>query len=239
MDKLESGAEKLGLSIDPDKAEQFDIYYRELSAWNRTVNLTAITDYEEVQVKHFLDSLTVIQILPGLAAGEELCIIDIGTGAGMPGVPLNILFPDIKLVLIEATLKKVSFLHNIKEKLGLKNIEIVTGRAEEIAHIDDFREKFDVALSRAVARLATLAELTLPFCTAGGTVITQKKGDIEEEIKQAGTAINILGGKLREVKRVELDELSDERYLVVIDKISATPGKYPRRPGVPAKRPII
>lgn len=240
MEKLKIGAEKLGLHLNPRQLEQFSIYYQGLIDWNKRMNLTAITDYEEVQVKHFLDALTVT-----LAAGDSFStsnnprIIDIGTGAGMPGLPLKIVFPEIKLILLDATAKKASFLHHLNQRLGLNDVEIVVGRAEEIAHRKEYREGFEVVLSRAVAPLPTLVELTLPFCAISGRFIAQKKGNIDQEISQAIRAINLMGGKLREVKRIELEGLSDERQLVIIDKVLLTPEQYPRRPGMPTKRPLI
>ncbi len=239
MEKLIAGARKLGLQLNPSQLEQFHIYYQELVDWNKRMNLTAITGYEDVQVKHFLDSLTVTLAFKSPLAGTGSSIIDVGTGAGLPGIPLKILFPDIKLTLLEATAKKAAFLHHIKHKLRLDSTEIIVGRAEKVAHEPQNRERFDVVLSRAVSPLPSLVELTLPFCTVGGSFIAQKKGAIDQEISQATKAIEILGGNLREVKRIDLEELTDERYLVIIDKVSPTPKLYPRRPGVPAKRPII
>jgi 16S rRNA (guanine527-N7)-methyltransferase len=142
------------------------------------------------------------------------------------------------LVLLEAVAKKVAFLQHIVQKLGLDDVEILVGRAEEIAHLTEYREKFNLVLSRAVAPLPTLVELVLPFCALGGSFIAQKKGAIDEEIGKASKGILLLGGKIREIKRVDLEEFTDERYLVVIDKLSPTPPKYPRRPGIPAKRPL-
>ena len=237
MEKLKIGAKKLGLHLNQRQVEQFSIYYQELVDWNQRMNLTAITDYEEVQIKHFLDSLTVTLALK--QNSESFHLIDVGTGAGLPGIPLKILLPNIKLVLLDATAKKATFLHHLKRKLGVDDIEIVVGRAEALAHQNQYREKFDIVLSRAVASLPTLVELTLPFCATGGSFIAQKKGTIDLEIDQAAKAISLLGGDLREVKRVDLEEFIDERWLIIIDKVSPTPQQYPRRPGIPAKRPLV
>ena len=239
MEKINAGARKLGLNLSPGQLEQFRVYYQELIDWNRRVNLTAITDYEEVQAKHFLDSLTLTLALKLPMDGVGLRVVDVGTGAGLPGIPLKIIFPDIELVLIEATAKKADFLRHIKRKLGLDNIEIVVGRAETLAHDDKYRERFDLVVSRSVASLPALVELTLPFCNVGGGFIAQKKGDIDLEVSQASRAISLLGGNLREVKRIEMEEFADARWLVVIDKAKPTPEKHPRRPGIPAKRPIM
>jgi 16S rRNA (guanine527-N7)-methyltransferase len=238
MDKLQTGSQKLGIHLNQLQIEQFETYYRELVDWNERMNLTAIADYDPVQIKHFLDSLTVIAAIRPEDRARPLYVMDVGTGAGLPGIPLKIILPDTRLVLLEATTKKTKFLEHLLAKLGLKEVEIVAGRAEEIAHDTRYREKFDLVLSRAVASLPTLVELALPFCAIGGRFIAQKKGDIIQEVAQSDKAIVLLGGALREIKPVELEELPGSRVLVVIDKIKPTPPGYPRRPGIPAKKPI-
>ena len=239
MKKLIEGAGKLGIELNARQVRQFELYYQELIEWNKKINLTAITDYFSVQVKHFLDSLTI-----ALALSEEeverpdFNIIDIGTGAGFPGIPLKILLPQPRLVLIEPTTKKTVFLQHIVRKLELENMEVLNRRAEDAAHLPLYREQFALVLSRAVASLPTLVELTLPFCQIGGRFVAQKKGDVDQEVNGAKKAIATLGGKLDQIKKIELDEFNEERYLVIIDKIYPTPNKYPRRPGVPKRRPI-
>lgn len=239
MKELIAGAGKLGIELSARQVKQFELYYRELIEWNRRINLTAITDYSSVQVKHFLDSLTVA---PTLSAQEvinpDFKIVDIGTGAGLPGLPLKILFPQPRLVLLEPTTKKTVFLQHIVRKLELENVEVVNSRAEEAAHSPLYREQFALVLSRAVALLPTLVELTLPFCRIGGRFVAQKKGEIEQEVNRANEAIAILGGKLKQIRKIELEEFTDARYLVIIDKICPTPDKYPRRAGLPKRRPI-
>ena len=164
--------------------------------------------------------------------------MDIGTGGSFPGVPLKVVFPQPRLVLIEPTTKKIAFLHNIIHKLELKNIEVLNSTAEEAAHLLKYREQFNLVLSRAVATLPTLVELTLPFCQTGGRFVAQKKGDIDQEVNKAEKAIAILGGKLEQIKQIVLGEFDEVRYLIIIDKILSTPIKYPRRPGLPKRRPI-
>jgi len=239
MKELNAGATKLGLQLNSRRLEQFQVYYQELVDWNKRMNLTTITGYEGVQINHFLDALTVTMTWQPPTGNAEPRLIDVGTGAGVPGIPLKILFPNVRLVLLEATAKKAAFLQHLKDKLELENVEIVVGRAEEMAHLSQYRERFDVVLSRAVAPLPPLVELTLPFCDIGGSLIAHKKGIIDLEISQATKVISTLGGNLREVKGVELEEFTDQRWLVIIDKVSSPPQKYPRRPGIPAKRPLV
>ena len=235
MEKLTAGARKLGISLNRLQTDKFRIFYRELVEWNKKINLTGITDYEEVITKHFLDSLTVIS---ARQFQDTDMVIDIGTGAGLPGLPLLITFPWLKLVLLEATAKKITFIKYITEKLGLSVTQVINERAETLAHRPEYREQFDVVLSRAVAVLPVTVELALPFCKPGGIFISQKKGNVTLEVSQAAKAIGILGGKLREIKPITLTELPDSRQLVIIDKINQTPELYPRRNGLPQKRPI-
>ena len=244
VERLIDGARRLGLFLSPEQVARFQLYYEELVRWNRRVNLTSIVDYDGVQLKHFLDSLTVALALEGVPSK----VLDIGSGAGLPGVPLKILYPDIGLTLIDSVHKKAAFLSHLVERLGLKGVEVVARRAETLAHDESYREGFDVVLSRGVARLSTLSELALPFCTPGGAFIAMKKGDIDDEVASAERALGILGGQLREVRRVRLGESerggwvsvgeSEKRVLVVIDKLSHTPQRYPRRAGIPQKRPL-
>jgi len=234
MERLIGGAKRLGLSLAPEQVESFEVYYEELIRWNKRVNLTTIVDYEEVQLKHFLDSLTVALALKDMPS----LLLDVGTGAGMPGLPLKILCPNISLTLVDSTLRKTDFLLHLVARLGLEGVEVLTTRAEDLAHDEAYRERFDLVLSRGVAKLATLAELALPFCTLGGSFIAQKKGVIDREVEAAARAIDILGGQLKEVKRFRLEEFGAERALVVIDKRTPTPQLYPRRAGIPQKRPL-
>lgn len=237
MEKLINGASQLGLTLAQNQVDLFQTFYSELIEWNSRINLTSIIDYESVQINHFLDALTVVQVWKP-ETGKVMRVIDVGAGPGIPGIPLKIVFPEIRLTLLEATSKKTRFLEHVKNMLGLTGVEIIAGRAEDIARLRGYRESFDLVLARAVAKMATLAELTLPFCRISGKAIAYKKGDIKAEVENASGAISLLGGKLVEVKPVILPEFTDHRYLVLTEKVAPTPPKYPRRSGIPAKQPL-
>jgi 16S rRNA (guanine527-N7)-methyltransferase len=238
MELLAAGLGKLGIQLGEHELALFQTYYEELTDWNQRMNLTAITEYDKVQVNHFLDSLTVVSVWKPPANRPHPKVIDIGTGAGVPGIPLKIIFPQIRLSLMDATNKKITFLNHLKQKLGLDDIEIINGRAEELAH-RHYIEIFDLVLARGLAPMPTLAELTIPFCKIGGKFVAYKKGEIKEEMQQAKRAISTMGGKIIAIKPVELSEFPDNRCLIVIEKVAPTPDQYPRGSGLPVKRPIV
>ncbi len=217
--------------------EQFHIYHRELEAWNKRTNLTTVTGLEAVQSRHFLDSLTVALAAPSALAGAPK-IVDAGAGAGFPGVPLKIAFPEVRLTLVDSASKKTAFLRHIVEALDLQHANVVTARLEDAGRDPGLREDFDVVVSRAVAKLSVLAELTLPLCAVGGTVVCQKGERTEDELAGSRAAVDVLGGEIADVKHVDLPELGQRRSLVTLRKARPTPDQYPRRPGIPAKRPI-
>lgn len=238
LDKLVYGARLLGIQLSEEQLRLFQVYFEELTAWNRKVNLTAITDYEEVQTRHFLDSITLLPIIRDAFPGKPcLRVLDVGTGAGLPGLPLRIVGEGLDVTLVDSVAKKTAFVKHLIGKLGLGMVQVVTERAEELAHREEHRERSDVVVTRALSNLSTVAELCLPFCRTGGIVLAQKKNDIQNELSRARGAVKVLGGAVREVRPVE-HELLEPRCVVVFEKVAATPVQYPRRPGIPAKRPL-
>ena len=240
MNLLFDGARNLGLELNEEHLRAFEVYYEELVAWNEKCNLTAIVVYEQVQIKHFLDSLTCLLALKGMKARrrEGTKAIDVGAGAGFPGLPCRIVCPGLRLTLLEATGKKVRFLEHIVSRLGLADVEVIKGRAEELGRDAAHRERYDLALARAVAALPVLVEYVLPFCRLGGLFVAQKGSEGDAEARAAAGAIATLGGALRRIVHLELPHLAEPRSLVVIEKVAPTPEKYPRRPGIPSKRPL-
>ena len=237
MEALLSGVQRLGLDLGEEQIALFQRYFQELVEWNRRTNLTAITDYREVQTKHFLDSLTVSLVIPRDVTANGT-LMDVGSGAGFPGLPLKILWPGLRVTLVESVGKKAAFLRHLAGALGLEGVEVRTQRAESLGHDAQVRDTFDVVVSRAVADLSVLAELTLPFCKLGGRVVAQKKSGIEDELNGAERAISLLGGALERVGVVDLEEIGEPRWLVVLAKDAESPSRYPRRPGIPTKRPL-
>ena len=237
MKQLAAGALELGIELTERQLAQFEAYYQELHQWNQRVNLTAITEYSEVQVKHFLDSLTCCLAYPGGLAGDEK-VIDIGAGAGFPGLPLKLVFPDLRLTLSDSVGKKTAFLRHLLEMLELPEVVVLTARAEQLGRAPETRERFDLVLARGVAKMPALLEYTLPLCRIGGRVVAWKHGGIQQELESAEAALNMLGGRWGQTVPVALTGLTDNRILVTVEKVSATPAEYPRRPGLPAKQPL-
>lgn len=235
MNRFEQELENLGICLTEVQREQFDRYYELLVEWNKVMNLTGITDYDEVNLKHFVDSLTIVRF-KNMKNVEN--VIDIGTGAGFPGIPLKIVYPEIKIVLLDSLNKRIKFLNTVIEELGLKNIETLHGRAEDYAKKSEYREKFDLCVSRAVANLSTLSEYCIPFVKVGGEFISYKSGTSDEEINEAQGAVNILGGKIEKIEKFKLPGTDMGRALVMIKKEKHTPGRYPRKAGVPGKEPL-
>jgi 16S rRNA (guanine527-N7)-methyltransferase len=235
MISLADAAQEFGLVLTSDQQTAFDLYYHELIDWNACINLTSITEHDQVVVKHFLDSLSIAPILRPLASAARL--IDIGAGAGFPGIPLKIAFPDLRLTLLETTGKKVEFLKHVIARLQLRDAIAIQARAEDAGRSPDHREQYDVAVARAVANMATLAEYALPFVRKGGVFIAQKGVDVDEELKQAACALKELGGRVRETVPVQLPGL-EPRHLIVVEKTAPTPDKYPRRAGIPERKPL-
>jgi len=227
--------ELVGVNLE---ARQFDAAHRYadlLAEWNQKINLTAIASPDDIRRKHFLDSLSCMLVMQGTPTNR---LIDIGTGAGFPGLPLKIVYPESQLTLVESVTKKTNFLSIVVQELGLNNVAILTDRAEAVGQNPDHREQYDWVLARAVAVLPVLVEFLLPLAKLGGFVLAQKGETALEETRTAETAIATLGGQVQQVLPVALPGISEKRYLVLIEKVEATPKQYPRRVGIPAKRPL-
>lgn len=232
---LRKGCESLGIELSEQQEQQFLQYYEMLIERNKVVNLTSITEFEEVLVKHFVDSLAVTK---AIKIEEIKSLIDVGTGGGFPGIPLNIAFPSVKSCLLDSLQKRIVFLEDVIRVLKLKDIQAVHGRAEIAAKEKVHREQYDLCVSRAVANLASLSEYCLPFVKIGGAFVSYKSGKVQEEMEQAKKAIQVLGGEIENVEYFTIPGTDMERSLVVIRKKKATPKKYPRKAGTPTKEPI-
>lgn len=224
-----------GFPLTQQQQKAFQLFEDELIAWNEKFNLTAIRDREGIRVKHFLDSLTCLRAFPAL---QNHKVIDIGTGAGFPGIPLKLYCPGIHLTLVESIGKKATFCRHMAETLELKNVDVLALRAEEMGRLPAHREQYDLALARAVAPLPVLAEYLLPLLKRGGKMLAQKGETAPAECQQAEHAIQMLGGRLEKLIPVTLPGVTGERYLVLVEKIAATPPAYPRPTGVPQKKPL-
>ena len=231
--EFEKYLEKMSISLNKEQYDQFYAYMVLLIEWNEKINLTAITEPQEIILKHFVDSLTIAKYIE-----EGKTIIDMGTGAGFPGIPLKIYRNDVKVVLADSLNKRIKFLNEAIEKLQLKNIETIHCRAEELGKNKEYREKFDYATSRAVANLSTLSEYLLPFVKLNGSGIFMKTMEIDEELENAKKAIKILGGRIEKVDKFEIPESDLGRSIIIVKKEKQTPSKYPRKPGTPAKEPL-
>jgi 16S rRNA (guanine527-N7)-methyltransferase len=234
--QLRNAAAGLGLNLNDRQLDAFAWYLAELLRWNARQNLTAVVDPSEIVIKHFLDSLTLVPRLGTMAGGR---LVDVGSGAGFPGLPIRIVCPALKLTLVEATGKKAEFCRHIAEGLGLRGVEVVHTRAEEFGQEARHRQSYDVATARAVATLPVLLEYLLPLVRVGGRVLAQKGENAPAEVQQSQRALELLGGRLRQLHVIELPGVAELRYIVEVEKTAATPGVYPRRSGIPSKRPLV
>ena len=234
---IENAAE-IGIDLNDKMLSSFDLYYKNLLEWNAVMNLTAITEEKDVFEKHFLDSLTITKIVSRETLDKECTLMDLGTGAGFPGLPIAIVFPNIQVVLVDSLNKRIRFLEDTVQKLGLSNVTCIHARAEELSRNKKYREKMDICCSRAVANLSTLSEYCLPFVRKGGFFISYKTEQVQNEIDQGKNAIKVLGGGNVQVEFFTLPGTDYQRSLVKIEKVADTAPKYPRKAGTPAKEPI-
>ena len=232
---LTEKVKELSIVLNDKQIQQFEQYYNILVEWNKVMNLTAITEYEEVVEKHFLDSLTIVN---ALHVKKIETLIDVGTGAGFPGIPLKIAFPHLKVTLLDSLNKRIKFLNEVINLLELNDIKAIHGRAEDYAKQAEYREQYDICVSRAVANLATLSEYCLPYVKVDGLFVPYKSGEIDEELKSSEKAVSILGGKVEEVVKFQLPGTDIGRSFVKIHKIKETKKKYPRKAGMPTKEPL-
>ncbi len=233
--KFENQLKELDIELTETQKQQFNKYYELLTEWNKVMNLTGITEYDEVNEKHFVDSLAIVKAVDMNGVSS---VIDIGTGAGFPGIPLKIAFPQLHVVLLDSLNKRIKFLDAVIEELGLEDIITLHGRAEDYARKEEYREKFDLCVSRAVANLATLSEYCIPYIRVGGIFISYKSGNIGDELNASKKAVNVLGGSLEDTVKFQLPGTEIGRSFVKVKKNKNTAKKYPRKAGLPGKEPI-
>lgn len=236
-DQMKREAGELGIALNGGQLEQFFRYYELLVERNKVMNLTAITEEQDVVTKHFTDSLSLVKLM-GTEALAGKTLMDVGTGAGFPGIPLKIAFPELKVTLLDSLNKRVRFLMDVCDELGLEDITAVHGRAEDFGRNLQYRERFDLCVSRAVANLASLSEYCMPFVKVGGYFVPYKSGEIEEELEAGKRAVKILGGEVEQVEKFTLPGADASRSLIRIRKMKAISGKYPRKAGLPTKEPL-
>ncbi len=232
---LQKLSSDIGYDLSGQQMNQFNEFYEMLVEKNKVMNLTAITEYDEVVLKHFIDSIVIYK---RISDDNVKSIMDVGTGGGFPGIPLKILFPEIRLTLLDSLNKRILFLNEVIHKLGLENIECIHGRAEDIGHLPEYREQYDLTVSRAVANLSSLSEYCIPFVRVGGKFISYKSGNIDGELNDAKTAIQLLGSGIEDVEKYTLPDSDMQRSIVVIRKEKKLSKKYPRKAGMPAKQPL-
>ena len=235
---LSETAISLGLSLSGEQIRQFRIYYENLVEWNKVMNLTAITEEKDVYEKHFADSIMIFRAIPLGKWSEQTKLIDVGTGAGFPGLPIAICLPSVQITLMDSLQKRIRFLQDTVDRLGLTNVTLIHSRAEELARNKEHREKYDLCVSRAVANLSTLTEYCLAFVRVGGDFVSYKTESISEELEKGQKAVRILGGQSAETDYYVLPQTDYHRSLVKIHKVRQTPGKYPRKAGIPSKEPL-
>ena len=225
----------LGFPLTDRQKEQYELYFELLVEWNEKINLTAITEKDEVYLKHFYDSIA--PILQGLIENQPIRLLDIGAGAGFPSLPMKILFPELDVTIIDSLNKRINFLHLLAEELGLSGVHFYHGRAEDFAQDKAFRAQFDIVTARAVARMQVLSELTIPYLKVGGRLLALKASNAPEELEEAKNALNLLFSKVEDNLQYELPN-GDPRYITLVEKKKETPNKYPRKAGMPNKRPL-
>lgn len=235
---LIGGCQKMGININNEQIKKFSRYLELLVQWNQKINLTSLKTPQEIIIKHFLDSISCIKVIKKYIDTEGASVIDVGAGAGLPGIPIKIICPSVRLSLLEARKKKIMFLEKVTGEMNFQQVKILNGRAETFGKGPDYRERYDVAISRAVARLNVLSEYCLPLVRVGGLFIAQKGRSYKQETEKSLNTIQILGGELIVAENVRIPFINQERYLLVIKKIKDTPSKYPRKEGLPQKRPL-